>query len=74
MFDNGKLYFTDDDALEVLGKPSTLAHWRSGGRSPGFIKLGSRVAYSGSALNAWLRSRTVQPTEAEGAGAEAAEA
>ena len=29
MFDDDKLYLAGDPALLVLGRPSTLAHWRS---------------------------------------------
>ncbi len=61
IFDENKLYLTDDPALAALGPYSTLAHWRSEGRGPAFIKLGSRVAYSGRDLNEWLETRTVRP-------------
>ena len=64
MFDETKLYFTDDDELTKLGRPSTLAHWRSEKRGPAYIKIGSRVAYTGKALNEWLDSRTVEPRAA----------
>ena len=63
IFEANKLYLAGDPALSVLGSPSTLAHWRSQGRGPAFIKLGSRVAYRGSALNQWLAARTVRPTD-----------
>ena len=66
MFDDNRLYLAGDPALRVLGRPSTLAHWRSEGRGPAFIKLGSRVAYHGSDLNAWLATRTVRPTDGDG--------
>ena len=73
MFDDNKLYLAGDPALLVLGRPSTLAHWRSDGRGPAFIKLGARVAYRGSDLNLWLAARTIRPTDsgfrqASGAG------
>ena len=29
MFDDNRLYLAGDPALRVLGRPSTLAHWRS---------------------------------------------
>lgn len=61
MFDNQKLYLTDDPALRVIGPYSTLAHWRSEGRGPSFVKLGSRVAYAGRDLNDWIASQTVRP-------------
>ena len=64
MFDENRLYFTDDPALKALAPYSTLAHWRSEGRGPAFIKVGWRVAYRGADLNDWLASRTVQPKEA----------
>ena len=61
MFDDSKLYYTADPALLPIGRPSTLAPWRVAGRGPSYIKLGSRVAYSGAALNAWLEAQTVRP-------------
>ena len=64
MFEDDRLYFTDDPALKSLAPYSTLAHWRHEGRGPAFIKIGWRVAYSGADLNAWLELRTVQPKEA----------
>ena len=72
MFDDDKLYPARDPALRKLGSPSTLAHWRTEGRGPAFIKLGARVAYRGSDLNQWLASRTVRPTDSgwgQGSGA-----
>ena len=68
MFDDDKLYLAGDPALLVLGRPSTLAHWRSEGRGPAYLKLGSRVAYRGSELNRWLGARTVRPTDDQQAG------
>ena len=62
MFDYDKLYTTTDPALLRLGRPSTLAHWRSEGRGPAYIKIGARVAYRGDAINSWLAALTVQPT------------
>ena len=63
MFDDNKLYLAGDPALLVLGSPSTLAHWRSQGRGPAYIKLGGRIAYRGSDLNEWLAARTVRPID-----------
>ena len=64
MFDSDKLYFTDSPELKALAPYSTMAHWRSEGRGPAFIKIGSRVGYSGKALNHWLAARTVEPVAA----------
>ena len=63
MFNPDKLYLTSDPALLALGRPSTLAHWRSEGSGPAFIRLGSRIGYAGAALNEWLTTRTVRPTQ-----------
>ena len=65
MFDDARLYLAGDPGLLVLGRPSTLAHWRSEGRGPVYIKLGSRVGYRGSDLNAWLAARTIRPTDGQ---------
>ncbi len=64
MFENNRLYFAGDPALSALAPYSTLAHWRCEGRGPAFIRIGKRVAYRGSDLNAWLASRTVNPVAA----------
>ena len=64
MFDPDKLYFTGDPAVRTLAPYSTLAHWRSEGRGPTYVKIGARVAYRGADLNTWLASRTIQPKEA----------
>ena len=62
MFDETKLYPTNDPALKNLGAGSTLAHWRAEGSGPAYIKIGGRVAYRGGDLNLWLESRIVRPT------------
>lgn len=49
------------EAADFLGvKPNTLSVWRSTRRySIPFIKVGARVKYRPSDLQAWLESRTV---------------
>ena len=64
MFQENKLYLTNDPALKALAPYSTMAHWRSEGRGPTYVKIGFRVAYRGGDLNDWLASRTVRPREA----------
>ena len=64
MFDDNKLYFTNDPALKAFAPYSTMAHWRSERRGPAFVKIGSRVAYTGKALNEWLAAQTVEPAAA----------
>jgi excisionase family DNA binding protein len=52
---------TEQQAAEVLGvKPSTLQVWRSTARySLPFVKVGRLVRYRRSALDAFLRDRTM---------------
>ena len=64
MFSEDKLYQTDDPALLALGRPQTLAHWRSQGRGPTYVKVGGRVVYRGADLNAWLALHTIRPAAA----------
>lgn len=63
MFEDDTIYFTDDERLTAIFPYGTLASWRHQGKGPEYIKLGKRVGYRGSALNAFLESRTVRPTE-----------
>ncbi len=45
-------------AAKVLGMSSrTLEKWRGLGTGPPFLKLGRRVLYSTTDLEAWIRSR-----------------
>lgn len=48
------------EAARILDvKPGTLSVWRSVGRyNIPFIKIGRKVRYSRTALNAWIESRT----------------
>jgi predicted DNA-binding transcriptional regulator AlpA len=38
--------------------PRTLERWRNTGEGPAFIKIGHRVAYRASAVEAWLDDQT----------------
>lgn len=51
---------TPEQAAAYIGiQPSTLAVWRSTGRYKIiFLKIGSRIRYRQSDLDAWLESRT----------------
>ena len=60
MFENDRLYPTTADELLMIAPRSTMAHWRSEGRGPAFIKIGPKVVYRGCDLNAWLGANTVR--------------
>ncbi len=57
-------YRPADPKLAALVKSQTLRVWRSKGKGPAYLKIGSRVIYSGAALNEWLESRLVEPSAA----------
>ena len=63
-FDPNSFYRPTDPKLAALAKPQTLRLWRCQGRGPAYLKLGSRVIYSGAALNEWLATRLVEPSAA----------
>jgi excisionase family DNA binding protein len=59
--------FDTPEAAEYLDtEPTTLENWRCTKRyGIEFIKIGRRVRYRKSALDAWLESRTVRPQQEE---------
>jgi excisionase family DNA binding protein len=51
-----------EEVGEMLGlSTQTLAKWRSEGRGPTYIKVGDRVRYSETDVQAWLDSQRVTP-------------
>jgi excisionase family DNA binding protein len=56
--------FTNDEAAEYLGVQSqTLSVWRCTGRYDiPYLKVGRKIYYRQSVLDAWLESRTVSHT------------
>ena len=50
--------------LEYEISTHTLQHWRYQGRGPAYYKLGSRVRYLRSELEAWLRGHRIDPDAA----------
>ena len=61
MFDETRLYPARDPALEAFASYQTLAHWRSEGRGPAYVKVGHKVFYTGRDLNRWIAEQTVHP-------------
>lgn len=52
-----------EDAANFLNiSPSTLAKMRLSGKSPRYVKLGRRVAYRPSDLEAWVAAQTFHST------------
>lgn len=42
--------------------PRTLELWRASGKGPAYIKIGHRIAYRESAVEAWLAQQTRSST------------
>lgn len=59
-FDPERYYRTNDPALQIIATSAVMAQWRHRGEGPAYVKLGGRVLYLGSDLNAYLDSRRVE--------------
>jgi excisionase family DNA binding protein len=58
---------TAEAAEQLRVKKQTLENWRLRGEGPAFIKVGRRVFYRLSALDAWLTGRIRNSTSEEAA-------
>lgn len=56
-FNLDDLLFPEDLESKGIATKGTLAKWRLSGFGPSYLKLGSRVAYRRSDVEAWLESR-----------------
>lgn len=63
LFDNDRTYVLGDAELALIGSRDKLAQWRHKGRGPAFYKLGRKIVYRGSDLNAWADATRIDPTE-----------
>ena len=61
IYDNDRIYFPEDTELRVLGGREKLAQWRHRMTGPAFIRIGRRIGYHGTDLNAYLRTQRVDP-------------
>lgn len=60
IFDNTRNYVLGDKELELIGDRDKLAQWRHKGMGPAFYKLGRKIIYRGTDLNAWAEARRVE--------------
>jgi predicted DNA-binding transcriptional regulator AlpA len=61
-------WLSPEELVKITGHSvNTLAHWRSAGKGPAFLKLSHRIAYAASDVEEWLRSRRVErrPSQVE---------
>jgi hypothetical protein len=61
IFDQDRIFFPEDPELRVLGSTEKLAQWRHRKRGPAFIRIGRRIGYHGTDLNAYLSAQRTDP-------------
>ncbi len=60
LFEDNRNYILGDRELELLGDREKLAQWRHKGTGPAFYRLGRKIVYRGSDLNAWAEANRVE--------------
>jgi hypothetical protein len=63
LFENDRNYVLGDPELNIIGDRAKLAQWRHKMKGPAFYKLGRKVIYRGSDLNAWAEANRTDPNE-----------
>jgi len=61
LFDNTRAYVLGDPELNIIGNREKLAQWRHRGTGPAFYRLGRKIIYQGTDLNAWADTNRVEP-------------
>jgi hypothetical protein len=61
LFDQNRSYVLGDPELELIGDRDKLAQWRHKSMGPAFYRLGRKIIYRGSDLNAWAEASRVDP-------------
>ncbi|WP_305972079.1 MULTISPECIES: helix-turn-helix domain-containing protein [unclassified Mameliella] len=61
ILDDDRVFFPEDPEMRLFGSVEKLAQWRHRNRGPAFIRIGRRIAYHGSDLNAYLEAQRVDP-------------
>jgi len=65
LFDENRHYQqTDELILQLLGSREKQAQMRHYGRSPAFYRLGRKIIYHGSDLNAWAFAHRISNGDA----------
>lgn len=59
LFEQNRVYVVGDQELDLIGDRNKLAQWRHKGVGPAFYKLGRKIIYHGSDLNAWAQANKV---------------
>ena len=62
VFDNNRVYFPEDPEMRLFGSVEKLAQWRHRVTGPAFIRIGRRIGYHGTDLNAYLAAQRTDPS------------
>lgn len=65
LFENDRIYILGDPELEIIGDRDKLAQWRHKMKGPPFYRLGRKIIYRGSDLNAWADASRTDPSNGE---------
>jgi len=60
LFENDRVYILGDPELDLIGSREKLAQWRHKGVGPSHYRLGRKIIYHGSDLNAWAAANRVE--------------
>ena len=61
LFEQNRNYVLGDPELDLIGDRVKLAQWRHRNTGPAYYKLGRKIVYRGSDLNAWAEAQRVEP-------------
>ena len=61
LFEQNRNYVLGDNELNLIGDRDKLAQWRHKCFGPAYYKLGRKIIYRGSDLNAWVEARKTEP-------------
>ena len=61
LFEPNRNYVLGDNELNLIGDRDKLAQWRHKCFGPAYYKLGRKIIYRGSDLNAWAEARKTEP-------------
>lgn len=64
LFEQNRSYVLGDPELDVIGDRDKLAQWRHKAMGPAYYRLGRKIVYRGSDLNAWAGAKRVDPSAA----------
>jgi hypothetical protein len=65
LFNQDRSYVLGDEELDLIGDRDKLAQWRHKSMGPAFYRLGRKIIYRGSDLNAWAEASRVDPGKCE---------